>query len=190
MSEPLSEDANLRADPRKAMFVAAELHVGNASTPVKIRNMSTKGALVEAPTLPPAGVAVRLVRGPLAARGSMSWSEGGRGGVALSDRVSVDDWIRGKLPLHQARVDAMIAEIRKSGMEPRSLVGAEPKPTLDASGNAIEDELRSLAGLISGLENALIDDPHVIERHGEALQKIDQAQQRIGALLRRLTRQA
>lgn len=188
MPDPMPDNAELRADPRKAMFVAAELCVGEASTPVKIRNMSNKGALVEATTLPPAGMAIRLVRGPLSARGAMSWSQGGRGGIALVDSVSVEDWIRGKLPAHQARVDALIEEIRRSGREPSSLRALDPRPTLEQADTAVEAELRTLAGLITGLEDALIDDPHVIAHHGDALQKIDEAQQRIGALVRRLSR--
>ena len=186
MTNPAPEPADLRLDPRKAMFVAAELHVGAASTPVKIRNMSTKGALIEAAMLPPAGTPVRLVRGPLSAAGAMSWAAGGRGGVALRESIAVEDWIRGKLPEHQARVDALIQEIRKSGREPRSLQAAEPRPAFEQSGIAVENELRSLAALIAGLEQALIDDPHVIARHGEALQTIDEAQQRIAALVRRV----
>jgi hypothetical protein len=188
MPETMPSPDNQRADPRKAMFVAADLFVGNASTPVKIRNMSTGGALVEGISLPPQGVAIRLVRGPLSARGKMSWSDGSRGGVALAEAITVEDWIRGKLPAHQVRVDALIAEIRKSGREPRSLHVADLKPTLEQSDIAVETELRTLATLIAGLEDALIDDPHVITHHGDALQKIDEAQQRIGALVRRLSR--
>jgi hypothetical protein len=188
MADAVPDPAELRLDPRKAMFVAAELYVGDSSTPVKIRNMSSMGALIEAPTLPPAGMAIRLVRGPLSARGTMSWSQGGRGGVSLSDSIAMEDWIRGKLPAHQARVDALIAEIRKSGREPSSLKAIEPSPTLDRADAAVEAELKTLASLISGLEDALIDDPHVIAHHGAALQKIDEAQQRIGALVRRLSR--
>lgn len=188
MPDPVPSPANLRADPRKAMFVAAELFVGAASTPVKIRNMSTKGALVEAPSLPPMGTPVRLVRGPLQASGSMSWATGGRGGISLLGSIAVDDWIKGKIPEHQVRVDALIAEIRKTGREPRSIAAAAamPKPSFEQSDAATETELRTLAGLISGLEDALIDDPHVIAHHGDALQKIDEAQQRINALVRRL----
>lgn len=187
MTDPTPTPDNQRADPRKAMFVAAELFVGRASTPVKIRNMSTAGALVEGDALPPAGVAIRLVRGPLSASGRMSWSDGSRGGVALAETIAVEDWIRGKIPAHQARVDALIAEIRKSGREPRSLHVNDAKPTLEQSDTAVEAELRTLAALVAGLEDALIDDPHVITHHGDALQKIDEAQQRIGALVRRLS---
>ena len=185
MPNPMPNPADLRHDPRKAMFVAAELVIGNNSMPVKIRNMSTKGALVEADGLPPAGTHVRLLRGPLTASGEMSWATGGRGGIALAGTISVQDWIRGKLPEHQARVDALIQEIRKSGMEPKSVAAAKLAPSLEQSDATMRSELRTLGTLIAGLEDALIEDPHVIARHGDALQKIDEAQQRIAALLRR-----
>lgn len=188
MSDPVPNPADLRVDPRKAMFVAAELHVGSASVPIKIRNMSARGALVEAASLPPVGTPVRLVRGPLSAAGSMSWAADGRGGVALNGTITVEDWIRGKLPQHQARVDALIQEIRKSGLEPRSLGEAGPRPSLDQADTPVEAELRTLAALIARLEQGLIEDPHVIARHGDALQTIDEAQQRIAALVRRLGR--
>lgn len=188
MADRMTASDELRRDPRKALLVAAELIAAGVSAAVKIRNLSTKGALVEADNLPSAGTALRLVRGPLSADGTMSWSTGGRGGIAFTAPIAVEDWVRGKLPPHQARVDALIEEIRKSGREPQSLAASALKPTLEQSDVAVGEDLRALAGLIAALEDALIDDPHVIARHGDALQKIDEAQQRIAALVRRINR--
>ena len=60
------------------MLVAATLHVDGQLLPVRIRNMSVSGALIEAATLPPAGAAVVLERGSLQVAGRISWSTGSR----------------------------------------------------------------------------------------------------------------
>jgi hypothetical protein len=69
----LQADANNRSELRSNLFLSAELVVGPAALPVRVRNLSPHGALVDGGSLPPAGASVRLVRGDLSAEGEIAW---------------------------------------------------------------------------------------------------------------------
>jgi len=62
--EPYSNCA--RIEPRTNMFVMASLAAGQAQATVKVRNMSTRGALIEGTSLPPEGAECLLHRGDIA----------------------------------------------------------------------------------------------------------------------------
>jgi len=61
----------LRVESRSNIFVMATIYAPGGSTPVRVRNMSRTGALVEAPVLPAAGSRVRLSRGSLTVVGDI-----------------------------------------------------------------------------------------------------------------------
>lgn len=58
-------DLELRAGPRTAMFVAATCVSFDRVQPVRVRNMSRDGALLEGAVLPGEGEAFELVRAHL-----------------------------------------------------------------------------------------------------------------------------
>lgn len=63
--------------------MAASVEFAGASVPVKLRNLSKDGALVEAVTLPPVGTPVRFSKGELALSGHVAWEAGKRAGIAF-----------------------------------------------------------------------------------------------------------
>lgn len=89
-----SSPTNSRIDGRTSLFAAATLHSGSQCLPVRIRNISRVGALIEAPTLPPAGGKVRLCRARLSIRGQVVWTTKGRAGLQFDSPADVASWIR------------------------------------------------------------------------------------------------
>src|SRR5574338_707014 len=97
--------AEARLGPRTNLFLAAVLHGGKSSSPVRLRNMSSEGALAEGVDVPQAGSEVRLVRGSLAASATVAWSAQGRCGLHFSSPVSVREWLAPPANQDQQRVD-------------------------------------------------------------------------------------
>jgi hypothetical protein len=64
----------LRRDARTHLLVMASLCWDSGSTPVHVRNMSARGALIEAPVLPRPGNLVMLKRGSLQVGGQIAWA--------------------------------------------------------------------------------------------------------------------
>lgn len=95
MSEanPPPRQLDARVAPRTNMFIAASLIWEQHRNPVKIRNMSITGALVESPVVPPLGSSALLVRGSFSAGGRVVWSDRNRCGIHLTAAVHVRDWL-------------------------------------------------------------------------------------------------
>lgn len=179
---------DLRKSIRTSMFVSATLRTATHAHPVRVRNMSAKGALIEAPSLPPVGTTVELSRGPLAAVGTVAWSDAGRCGLNLTGMVDTQAWMsRG--PAHQLEVDQRIAEARAAiAAEPGTpppLV--EPPRGYDRSLAPPQREIEHLLAKLETLGEGLSGDIHVLTAHGASLQIIDEVQQRLRALARRLS---
>lgn len=109
--------ADARASPRTNLFLAAALHAPRYSAPVRVRNMSATGALVEAAAVPDAGTEIRLVRGSLAIPGEVAWSAAGRCGLHFSSLVSVHEWMVPPANREQQRVDDAV-RLFKAGAIP------------------------------------------------------------------------
>src|SRR4051812_46281383 len=81
-----------RRAPRTNMFIAATAEVEGRAMPVRVRNMSLNGALLEGNGLRD-GAALVLRRGDCAAPGRVVWSDGHRSGIAFSQEVCVSSWM-------------------------------------------------------------------------------------------------
>src|SRR5437868_9655101 len=118
----------LRAEPRSNIFVIATLYASGGSTPVRIRNISRMGALIEAAALPPCGEAVRLSRGSLSVAGQVVWAAGPRAGLHFTSHVAVADWLpSGQRGSGQQLVDELVHQARL-GAVPQSAPAA-PAPS-------------------------------------------------------------
>lgn len=174
---------NGRKHPRTAMFVAATLRAGGRAFPVRIRNVSDHGALVEGGILPPAGTAVELLRAELRTSGTVAWVSGGRGGLALDGHLVAASWMTGKGGDHQQRVDERVALARRCPVDQPT---PSPPPAFDAAtgddGAAIEEVVAQLGTL----GDRLAGDDAIVARHSTALQAIDEVQQRLMGIARRL----
>jgi hypothetical protein len=166
------------------MFLAAVLKGAAFSVPVRIRNMSGAGALVEGAAGPDSGSAVRLIRGPLMIPAVVVWSVEGRCGLRFSSPVSVREWLAPPSNREQQRVDDTVRVV-KAGAIPLPL-GAEPH---DATfPDELGLDLRIACRLLEGHCNDLLGDPQAVARYGERLQNLDIVLQTMAAVADMLAR--
>ncbi|HYI41306.1 MAG TPA: PilZ domain-containing protein [Allosphingosinicella sp.] len=180
-----------RVAPRTNLLLAATAEVGGRSLPVRIRNLSETGAMLDGAGLPEAGMPLVLMRGDLQVAATVAWAAGARRGVRFAGPTPVNEWTGGKPratdrggPHDQRRVDSIQAEARADpplGRALRSTEAAAPPsalpPDLD---ERLADELGYVQRLLEGLGDELIADLLLIQRHGKSLQSLDRVGQILG----------
>jgi hypothetical protein len=170
-----------RSASRSSLYLAATLYCDASSLPVKIRNISPAGALVEAAAIPSAGSLVQLVRGGLIVHGLIAWSSEGRCGLKFSGTIDVQQWRAVPGNREQQRVDDVVRLV-KAGAVPL------PVPLLAEAGQAgdptggVSADLRRAADLLDRLAEALAGDAEIVRRHAATLQNLDIALQVIAAV--------
>ena len=180
-----------RAAPRTNLLLAATAEVGGRSLPVRIRNLSETGALIEGAGLPDAGLPLILARGELQVAATVAWVAGARRGVRFAGPTPVNEWTGGKpRPIDctglrdQRRVDSIQAEARAQPVAGRALRASEipaPPPTVSPDlDKRLADELGYVQRLLEGLGDELIADLLLIQRHGKSLQSLDLVGQILG----------
>jgi hypothetical protein len=177
-----------RASPRTNLLLAATVEAGGRVLPVRIRNLSETGALLEGAGLPDAGLPLVLKRGDLQIGATVAWASGARRGVRFDGPTPVNEWTGGKpRPLDctglrdQRRIDAIQAEAR-AGSAPEPAPSPPPgnappdaaRPSLDAR---LAEELGYVRRLLEGLGDDLVADAQLVHRHGRSLQNLDLAGQ-------------
>jgi hypothetical protein len=155
------------------------LYCDGASVPVKIRNISTAGALVEGAVMPSEGSLVQLVRGSLIVHGLVAWSADGRCGIKFSGSVDVNKWRAVPANPEQQRVDEVVRLV-KAGAVPL------PVPALAHQGQLpstdLGADLAQVSELLESMGAVLSNDADVVARHGTALQNLDIAMQILAAV--------
>ena len=169
------------------MFLVATLTAEGTSVPVRVRNLSPTGALVEAPGLPAAGSPVVLRRGTLEASGSVAWVQAGRAGLSFTMPVIVSAWLPTKQSARQAQVDR-IAFGAKHAARDTGAMPAIAEPVFMSPAVALADLVRLRAEL-DHLGELLAQDAAVAANHPE-IQLFDSAGQRIGKIVDALRRAA
>jgi hypothetical protein len=166
-----------RARPlRTNMFVMATIYAGGGSAPVKIRNLSTTGALIEGTRIPPQTAEISLRRGGLNVTGKVVWCSNGRAGLEFESPISVAHWLPGGEALvEQERIDAVFHGATGQG-EPASGPVELTQETV-----TVAEILKSKA-MLEALADALADDADVLVRHGGQIQALDLAIQVLGKL--------
>ena len=165
------------------MFLGAVMRAGTEQAPVKVRNMSPNGAMVDTPLAPTRGTSVDLMRGPLIARGIVIWSSGNRVGLRFSSEISVKEWLAAPTAIHQQRVDEIVALVKAGGLpqgDPfpaESAASREPRPHVQ-----LVDDLAATMRLLSDLEDDLASCDETLARHGMKLQNLDIAMQMLRAV--------
>ena len=164
------------------MFIAAMLYAPAATTPVRIRNMSVEGALLDCATLPPSGTIIRLVRGALSVQGTIRWSKNGRCGIRFSSRINIPEWLKPFSHQQQHRVDEVVSALR-SGARPLPVgCWSGPQAVSDIEATVqVELDLHQVSQLLEKLGSELIDDPVILASHHECIQDIDIAVQTLRA---------
>jgi hypothetical protein len=143
----LDAQADKRSEGRSNVFLAATLDSGAAPMPVRIRNLSTRGALIEADRLPALGTAVRLTRGSLSIAGELAWQAERIGGVNFVGTIEVASWVQRIGHSGQQRVDGVIAAIRRLEPVPAELQEEGGLNSLTAISAALDQLCDRLAGM-------------------------------------------
>ena len=132
-----------RTESRANVFLGAVLDSGTGSVPVRVRNISPKGALIEGPILPAPGAIVRLVRGALRATGTLTWEAQNHAGLSFEQPIDVQEWVQRIGHSGQERVDSLVAAIRRG--EPVRSPGREPADALAGLSRALDEVCEGLA---------------------------------------------
>jgi hypothetical protein len=166
----------LRLDSRNNIFVMAALYAsGRSVTPVRVRNISRMGALIEAAALPPAGAAVRLSRASLSAPGTIVWIDECKAGVQFAEPIAVANWLpQGRRGIGQQFVDELFHQKR--------LGRNVEKPQQQGPGYSFAEELLELRSLLESAGEELAIDGMIATRHTVALQAIDGVAQTLARL--------
>jgi len=152
------------------MFVLATMTAETVSGPVKVRNMSPDGALIEGAALPRLGEHLSLGRGELAAAGRVVWRAGGRAGLRFDHHVDVAAW----LPAggRQQQVDQTFHAIKNG------LSNVVPLPAAPVGPSPIgKSDLLDAATALDTLADALAEDAGVVASHSTRLQALEVAAQ-------------
>lgn len=106
-----------RRQRRANLLMAAQLELSGHAVPVKLRNLSADGALVEGTELPVEGAELRFRKGDLVVPARVVWVRGDRAGLSFAEQLSPEAVLR-HVPTPRPRV---IPEFRRPGLAPRSL---------------------------------------------------------------------
>ena len=180
-----SRAADARAAHRASIYLAAALYCDGSSSPVKIRNISETGALIEGASLPGLGSLVQLVRGGLIVHALVAWVSEGRCGLKFSGCVDVQQWRAVPTNSEQQRVDDIVRLVKAGAVPlpvPHLAQSAERDCSDDDENAVICGDLKRAAALLANLGEALANDPEIVSRHGSLLQNLDIAMQVIAGV--------
>ena len=168
-----AEVSNARAAARSNVFLAATLVAAGRSFPVRVKNISEGGALIDGADLPAAGLSVMLRRGSLSTAAVVAWSERPHCGVRFSTSIRVAEWVRRIGHPGQEQVDALVRLVR------RPKVPGEGSPVLAPSGDSISAISQDLSETCDRLANF----SGFVEEQAEELLRLDVIAQRLRQLL-------
>jgi hypothetical protein len=149
-----------RSHSRANVFLSAVLVAGAASLPVRVRNLSPRGAFLDGGPFPPVGGRVELVRGTLSANAEIIWQASGHAGLRFAGEIDVGEWVKRLGHPGQQRVDDALAAIRRN----------QPPPA-DARAEALS--LGRLSTELDGICERLAASPAMTVELGEELLKLD-----------------
>lgn len=98
-----SANCQNRRSRRSQVLLTAELEHAGACLSVKLRNLSSEGALIESDKLPLEGTPVEFRRNELSASGRVVWVSGRHAGVAFDTKLNPEEVLR-HIPAPRPRV--------------------------------------------------------------------------------------
>ena len=168
---------NNRLEARSNIFVMAALYTNHGSTPVRIRNMSRTGALVEAAVLPTKGTRVRLARGSVSVTGEVMWVDQQKAGLQFDCPTSPNEWLPGgKRGAGQQMADELAHQSRLGAA---SKIATAPTP---ARSSQLSEELMRLHDVLTRAGEDLASNDALTAGQLIGLQEIDVAAQRLANL--------
>jgi hypothetical protein len=108
-----SNNPQNRKTRRSNVLMSASLELSGTSLPVKLRNLSADGALVEGDKLPVEGASIQFRKGDLSVAGNVAWVNGRQAGVAFARNLKPDQLLR-HIPAPRPRVTP---EFKRPGLK-------------------------------------------------------------------------
>jgi hypothetical protein len=165
--------AENRLETRANVFLAAVLEDDTSSRPVRVRNLSAWGALVEGQFLPPVGTSIRLIRGQLRAVGSLAWVNAALGGINFHRRIEAQAWLKGAGHREQQRVDEVVKALRNSEVITPHLLDSSDAPSVANISTSLDQVCERLGAF-----------PNMSVEFGEELLRLDAIAQQLRAIAR------
>ena len=107
-----SSNSQNRKNRRSNVLMSASLELSGTSVPVKLRNLSAEGALVEGEKLPVEGASVLFRKGDLSMPGRVALVNGCQAGVNFAQKLNPDQLLR-HIPAPRPRVTP---EYKRTGL--------------------------------------------------------------------------
>jgi hypothetical protein len=184
--ETLSPHMNcMRAEARTNLFVMAKLAAGGSVCTVKVRNISSGGALVEGAALPPPGTPCRLIRGDISLEAQIVWLQASRVGLQFHGRAKVADWLPSGQST-QTDVDRAVAQTKAELTH--APIARSATPLISTALTAAD--VAKVADTLEILGDELADDPAVVAGYMAKLQAFDISVQTLRKLAAMLERSA
>jgi hypothetical protein len=98
-----SSPSQNRKTRRSNVLMTASLELSGTSLPVKLRNLSAEGALVEGDKLPVEGASILFRKGDLGVSGSVAWVNGRQAGINFVQKLNPEQLLR-HVPTPRPRV--------------------------------------------------------------------------------------
>jgi len=152
----------------------AAIAAPSACGPVRLRNLSTRGGLIETAAPPKVGDSFLLRRADQSVVGTIVWCRGNRAGLQFDTAIAIADW----LPVEHQGQQAVDAIFHRFTSGSRGLMQVAPATTWAAD----SQELCELASSLEELGDSLAEDADAIARHGTQLQALDIAVQMLRKL--------
>jgi hypothetical protein len=120
-----SSMAQNRRSRRSNVLMSASIELSGTSVPVKLRNLSADGALIEGDNLPVEGSELVFRKAELSLDGRVAWVHGKRAGIAFAQVLCPEAVLR-HVPMPRPRVQA---EFKRPGLHVRSISESERRGT-------------------------------------------------------------
>jgi hypothetical protein len=118
-----SSQTQNRRNRRSKVLMTATLELSGSALPVKLRNLSAEGALIEGDDLPVEGSKVVFKRLELSVPGRIAWVRGDRGGVTFNTKLAPEAMLH-HIPAPKPRV---MPDFKRPGLGARRLSKGERK---------------------------------------------------------------
>src|SRR5918995_779479 len=89
-----SNNPQNRKTRRSNVLMSASLELSGTSLPVKLRNLSVDGALVQGDKLPVEGASILFRKGDLSIAGIVAWVKGRHAWVSFSQKLNPEQLLR------------------------------------------------------------------------------------------------
>ena len=173
------DDAEQRSATRASLYLAASLYHDGYARSVRIRNLSSTGALLESGASLSPGALVQLVRGSLIVHGLVAWAAEERCGLKFSGSIDVQQWRAGPANAEQQRIDDVVRLIKAGAVPlPTNVPTCDQAPSMEE----LSADLERAVALLGRLEDRLANDGIVVAQYPAELQNLDIATQVIAAV--------